>query len=282
MRQMKKLMLILLGNTLYAVAVALFILPNQLITGGTTGLALLAGHLWEIPIASFVAVFNILMFVLGAVVLGKAFALTTIVSSFYYPFILGQVQSVFGDLVLTEDPMLATVCAGLLIGFGIGIVIREGASTGGMDIPPLVLNKKFHIPVSVMLYVFDFGILLSQMLFSNKEQILYGMLLVLIYTMVLDKVLVMGTSQMQVKVISREYEAISRAIQEKMDRGTTLFEIEGGHLREESYAVLTVVPGRELARINDLIMGIDSQAFMIISQVNEVRGRGFTLGKEYR
>lgn len=282
MKQLKKLALILAGNTLYAVAVSLFILPGGLITGGTTGLALVAGHLWGIPVAAFVAAFNGLMFLLGAAVLGKAFALTTVVSSFFYPFILGQIQRLAGDLTMTTDPMLATVCAGLLIGCGIGVVIREGASTGGMDIPPLVLHKKLRLPVSALMYGFDFLILLAQMLFSNREQILYGMLLVLVYTVVLDKVLMLGSGQMQVKVISREYEAVSRVIQEKMDRGVTLFPIEGGHTRRPSYAVLTVVSGRELSRLNDLIMEIDDQAFLIISQVNEVRGRGFTLGKEYR
>lgn len=75
---------------------------------------------------------------------------------------------------VTDDKMLSTICGGLMIGMGIGVVIRCGASTGGMDIPPLVLNKKFGLPVSVMLYAFDFVILISQMLFTNKEEIVYG------------------------------------------------------------------------------------------------------------
>lgn len=282
MKELKKVGFILLGNTIYATAVALFILPAGLITGGTTGLAMVAGHLWGIPVASFVAIFNMIMFLLGAFVLGKAFAVTTVISTFYYPFILGQIQKLAGSEPVTRDLMLATVFAGLLIGAGIGLVIRAGASTGGMDIPPLILNKKLHIPVSALMYAFDCIILLFQVLFSNKEQVLYGMLLVLIYTIVLDKVLVMGTGQMQVKIISKEFKAINEAIQTKMDRGTTLFEIEGGHLREESYAVLTVVSGRELSRLNDMVMQMDSHAFMIINRVHEVKGRGFTLHKEYR
>lgn len=279
---MKKIITVLAGNTLYALAVSLFILPNGLITGGTTGLALVAQYKLGIPIAAFVGVFNVVMFVAGAAVLGKAFAFTTIISTFYYPFILGVFEGLFGSSPLTGDTMLATVFAGLLIGAGIGMVIRAGASTGGMDIPPLILNKKFRLPVSMTMSVFDCLILLTQMVFAGKEKILYGILLVLLYTMVLDKVLMIGQNQMQVKIISEQCEIISEAIQNRMDRGTTLLLIEGGHLRKASYAVLTVISGRELSKLNELVMGLDSNAFMIINQVSEVRGRGFTLHKEYK
>lgn len=278
----KKISIILLGNTLYALAVALFILPNNLITGGTTGLALVFQHQLGIPVSIFVGVFNIVMFVLGGIVLGKSFALTTIISTFYYPFILSIFEKVFGGGRMTNDTMLATLFAGLLIGAGIGMVIRAGASTGGMDIPPLILNKKLKLSVSVTMSVLDCLILLTQMLFSSKEMILYGILLVLLYTMVLDKVLMIGKNQMQVKIISEKSEAISEMIRTRLDRGTTLLYSEGGHTRKKSYAVLTIISNRELSKINDLTMEIDANAFMIINKVNEVRGRGFTLHKEYR
>lgn len=279
---MKKIATVLLGNTVYALAVALFILPGGLVTGGTTGLALLAYHQLGIPVSAFVGAFNIIMFGIGALVLGKSFAVTTIISTFYYPFILGVFVKFFGQSAITSDPMLSTVFAGLLIGIGIGMVIRAGASTGGMDIPPLVLNKIWNLPVSMTMLVFDCLILLSQMLFSNKEQILYGILLVLFYTTILDKVLLIGRNQMQVKIISEKYGEINQAIQAKMDRGTTLLASEGGHLGKASYTVLTVISKRQLTGLGELVMGIDPNAFMIINQVNEVRGRGFTLHKEYK
>ena len=279
---LKKIATVLAGNTVYALAVSLFILPNGLITGGTTGLALVAHAKLGIPIALFIGVFNIIMFVAGAFVLGKAFALTTMISTFYYPFILGVFERLSGNMVITQDRMLATVFSGLLIGAGIGMVIRAGASTGGMDIPPLILNKKWNLSISQTMSVFDCLILLSQMIFSNMEQILYGILLVLLYTMVLDKVLMTGRNQMQVKVISKKYDQISQEIQRRMDRGTTLLASEGGHLRESSFAVLTVISGRQLPKLNELVLEIDPNAFMIINQVTEVRGRGFTLHKEYK
>lgn len=278
-RFFRSLIAILVGNTVYSLGIVAFLLPNDIITGGTTGLALCAQHYFGIPISLSALVFNTAMFFVGAIVLGKAFALTTLVSSFYYPFILDLLQRFPVLSSVTEDKMLATVCAGLLIGAGIGIVIRAGASTGGMDIPPLVLNKRFGIPVSVSLYVFDFLILLMQMLFSDIEESIYGILLVLIYTFVLDKVLVLGMAQTQVKIVSKKYEEINTAINSQLDRGSTLIHAETGYLHRNSPMVLTVISNRELIRLNRLVTEIDPSSFMIISKVNEVKGKGFSLPK---
>ena len=276
-----KILTILVGLTCYAIGTALFVLPTDMIAAGTTGLTLLAEHYWGISLSGFVAVFNVLMFLLGLIELGKEFALSTLIATFYYPFALDQAIRVVGDHVFTEDPMLCAVFAGLMIGFSLGIVIKAGASTGGMDIPPLVLKKRVGIPVSVSMYAFDFVILLTQLTFRDKEKILYGLIMVMIYTVVLDKVLMMGARQMQVKIVSGQYERISALIQEKLDRGVTLLYIEGGHSGQPSKAVLTVVSPRELARLNSLVTEVDENAFMIISQVGEVHGRGFTLMKKY-
>ena len=276
-----KILTILVGLTCYAIGTALFVLPTDMIAAGTTGLALLAEHYWGISLSGFVAVFNVLMFLLGLIELGKEFALSTLIATFYHPFALDQAIRVVGDHVFTEDPMLCAVFAGLMIGFSLGIVIKAGASTGGMDIPPLVLKKRVGIPVSVSMYAFDFVILLTQLTFRDKEKILYGLIMVMIYTVVLDKVLMMGARQMQVKIVSGQYERISALIQEKLDRGVTLLYIEGGHSGQPSKAVLTVVSPRELARLNSLVTEVDANAFMIISQVGEVHGRGFTLMKKY-
>ena len=169
------------------------------------------------------------MFVVGLVELGKEFALSTLVATFYYPFALEQATRLVGDMVFTDDPILCAVFSGVMIGFALGIVIRAGASTGGMDIPPLVLKKRFGIPVSVTMYVMDFMVLIAQMTFGDRERILYGLIMVMTYTIILDKVLVIGVRQTQAKIISERYEEISTAIQEKMDRGTTLLYMEGGH-----------------------------------------------------
>lgn len=277
----KQVCIIIVGLTIYAFGLAVFVLPTDMIAAGTTGMALLAQRLWGIPISTFVAVFNVLMFGLGFLELGKTFALTTLVATFYYPVILDVAIAVVGDMVITQDPMLCAIFSGIIIGFSLGIVIKAGASTGGMDIPPLVLKKRFGIPVSASMYFFDAVILVGQMPFGDKERILYALIMVMVYTMVLDKVLMMGSKQIQVKIFSAKYEEISRAIQEKMDRGTTLLNMEGGHSRQKSMAILSIVSGRELSKINDIVMEIDENAFMIVNQVGEVRGRGFTMTKKY-
>ena len=160
---------ILFGLTVYAAGVVLFILPLDMIAAGTTGLGLMAQHFFGIPLSGFVAVFNIIMFGLGWLELGKKFAATTLLATFYYPFILDRLTALAGDFVFTTDPILCAIFAGIMIGFALGFVIRSGASTGGMDIPPLVLQKRFKFPVSVSMYVFDVAILLSQLLFRDRE-----------------------------------------------------------------------------------------------------------------
>lgn len=282
-RKLIKLCKIMFGNYIYSFAIAYFILPIGMITGGTTGIAIAMNHYLGMNISLFVTIFNVLMFVLGAWVLGWKFAMTTLVSTVVYPMFLvinQKLAEITG--LLTTDPMLCTVFAGLLIGMGIGLVIKEGASTGGMDIPPLVLHKKLGLSVAVTLNVLDIIILLVQITFTNREMTMYGIMLVLIYTYVLEKVLVLGKSKVEVKIISEKYKEINSAILENIDRGTTLFEVEGGYTRNEMYAILTVINQRELFAVNELVHEIDPDAFIIIGQVKEVRGRGFTKVKEYQ
>lgn len=278
----KKLAIILLGNFLYALAVAFFILPAGLITGGTTGIALFVQHFTGLAVSTFVSGFNVTMFVLGAMVLGRQFALTTLVSTFVYPLFLRLAETVAAHIgPLSRDPMLCTVFAGLLIGVGIALVIQQGASTGGMDIPPLVINKYTGVSVAVSIYAFDVVILAAQMVVSQREQVLYGILLVCIYSVVLEEFLLMGKSQVQVKVVSLQYREINRALQERLDRGTTLLAAQGGYSGQKVQLVLSVMSRRELFRVTELIRQIDPEAFLIIEQVKEVHGRGFTAKKKY-
>ena len=272
---------VILGNVFYAFVIRLFLLPGNLMTGGTTGIGLVVKHFTGTSISGFVLVFNIVMLIVGWTLLGKKFALTTVISSFTYPIALEAANHIFGDLVITTDPMLNTIFAGLGIGIGLGIVIRTGASTGGMDIPPLVLNKYFRIPVSVSLNIFDMLILVLQIVYNPPERVLYGVLLVMIYTTVLDKVLMMGNTKTEVKIISSQVEEIRQAILAQVDRGVTMLYGEGGYRQEQTQIVLSIVSNRELPRVEKLIRHIDPEAFMIVSRVTEVRGRGFSLSKHY-
>ena len=276
---LKQLAQVILGNTIYCLGIAAFVLPLNLITGGTTGIGLIVNYYFGIPIELFAAVFNIVMFALAWCMLGSQFAFSTLVSTLYFPFILGQLQKIEVIQSMTQDPLLGTIFAGLLIGVGLGIVIRSGASTGGVDIPPLVLNKKTGLSVSLGLYVCDVAILGGQMLFRETEKILYGILLIVIYTMVMDKVLVNGKDQMQVKIISDKTREMNIMIHEKLDRGTTFLKAETGYLHKDTMMLMTVVSGRELAMLQREVLEIDSKAFIVISEVKEVLGRGFSLRK---
>ncbi len=279
---LQSIFFVLFGNFSYALTVTLFLIPAGLVTGGTTGLALTANFLWDIPVSVFVLAFNVLMLILGFVILGKNFALTTLLSTFFYPISLEICQKNFEGIVLTNDLLLCTVFSGLGIGLSLGVVIRTGASTGGMDIPPLVLKKIFRVPVSVGMYGFDFTILLMQMLFRPAENVLYGILLVLIYTSVLDKMLLLGSSRTEVKIVTNKSRAISDAILNQVDRGVTLFYGEGGYLHKETEVVFSVISNRELIQVEKIVHDIDPECFMVVSRVSEVRGRGFSMKKRYK
>lgn len=125
MRLLAQIVIIMAGLSVYAAGVALFVLPMDMIAAGTTGLGLVAQHYWGIPLSIFVAGFNILMFVVGLVELGKEFALSTLVATFYYPFALEQATRLVGDMVFTDDPILCAVFSGVMIGFALGIVIGQ-------------------------------------------------------------------------------------------------------------------------------------------------------------
>ena len=272
---------IVVGNALYALTVVLFLVPSGLITGGATGIALAVNKVGGIAVSSVLFVVNMIMLVLGWVVLGRKFALNTIASTILSPLFLALWERVFAGFVLTDDLVLNTIFAGLGVGISLGITIRAGASTGGMDIPPLVLNKWFHLPVSATMMVFDFAILAMQAAFSPLQQSLYGIVLVIVYTMVLDKVLLLGTTRTEVKIISDKAGDICTAIQKELDRGVTILHGEGGYRHEREAVLLSVVSNRQLPRLEKLAHAIDPTCFMIVSHVTEVSGRGFSLDKDY-
>ena len=282
MSVLKSIIPVVIGNIIYALVVKLFILPTNLMSSGTTGIALLAHHFLGNPVSFFILIFNVCMLILGLIVLGKKFAMTTIVSTLMYPIALEFFNQTLGEFVITNNELLNTIFAGLGIGLALGIVLRSGASTGGMDIPPLVLNHFFRIPVSVSLYVFDFIILSSQSLYNPLERLLYGIILILLTSIVLDKVLLMGTTKTEVKIISPKFEKIAEEILSEMDRGVTLLNARGGYLKNEHSVVLSVVSNRELPKIEKLVRALDPDAFMIVSRVSEVWGRGFSTKKKYQ
>ena len=257
MKFLYKFIPVLVGNLIYALIVKLFILPTNLMSSGTTGIALFMNHMFEIPVSLFILIFNLCM-------------------------LMEFFNQCLGNYVITDNALLNTIFAGMGIGLALGIVIRSGASTGGMDIPPLLLHHFFRIPVSASLYVFDFIILSCQTLYNPMERLLYGILLILLTSVVLDKVILMGTTRTEVKIISPRSQEIAKNILSNVDRGVTLLDAKGGYSQQKQEVILTIISNRELPKIEKLIRNIDPDAFMVVSRVSEVWGRGFSSKKQYQ
>ena len=273
---------IVCGNALYSLSVAAFLEPAGLVTGGATGIALAVGRLTGLSVSGFLLFFNLAMLAWGWLVLGRAFALNTLASSILSPIFLALWERLLAGRGLTDDIVLCTIFSGLGIGAALGVVIRAGASTGGMDIPPLVLQKWFRWPVSITMMVFDVAIVLGQVPFSPLPQVLYGIVMILTHTIVMDKMLMMGESRTEVKLISERSEELCEAILSQLDRGVTILNGAGGYTHEPAAVLLSVVSNRELPKLERLVHDIDPACFLIVSRVTEVSGRGFSLDKKYQ
>ncbi len=278
---LKTALIVILGNFAYALAVAFFIEPSGLITGGGTGLALFFHRMLGFKTVHVAFVINTVLFFVGWRIMGRRFAANTLLSTFCFPVELHIAELLAVRFAPTDDIVLCTVFGGMIIGASLGIVIRTGASTGGMDIPPIVLNKFFGTPISGMMWAFDICILVLQALFAEKSLVLYGILMVIIYTNVLDRMLILGKAKTQIKVVSKKSEEIRRAILQDIDRGVTVIYGRTGYLGKDTEINLSIVSTRELARTEKLVHEIDPEAFIIVSRVSEVKGRGFTEQKKY-
>lgn len=267
------------GNAVLAFTVAAFTVPHGIIMGGATGLGLTLAHYLPFDLSAIIFVVNVCLFVLGALTLGKKFALATIASTFIYPTFLSIIRTIPGIENVTDNMMLATIYGGTLLGIGIGMIVRVGSSTGGTDIIALCCHKWFHMPVAVLMYIIDFAVLGAQLMFSDSEQIMYGILMLVLDTVVLNRVMLLGQSQIQLFVVSDKYEEIRQRMLMELDAGVTMVHIETGYGKAQQKAVMCVIPNRKLYSVKEMIQGIDEKAFITISQINEVRGRGFTMEK---
>jgi len=282
MRQIiKTALIVILGNFTYALAVAFFIEPAGLITGGGTGLALFFHHIFGVKTSYAVFAINTTLFLVGWRAMGRRFAANTLLSTFCFPIEIDIAEMMAEHFKLTDDIVLCTVFGGIIIGASLGAVIRTGASTGGMDIPPIVINKYFGLPISGVMWAGDICILVIQALFTEKTLVLYGIILVIIYTNTLDRLLILGKAKTQIKIVSKKNDDIRRSILQDIDRGVTVMYGRTGYLGKDTEINLSIVSARELAKTERLVHEIDPEAFIIVSRVSEVKGRGFTEQKKY-
>lgn len=268
---------LVIGNFLLAFLVAAFIMPFGIIMGGTTGIGIVLGRLFPaLDVALVVLALNMVLLLVGLAVLGKKFFLTTVTSSLMYPVALGLIERIPGIDCLTDDPLLAAIFAGCLMGIALGLVMRVGSSTGGMDVVALVLHHWFHLPLAALVYATDFIVMGGQAFLCDSQQILLGILVLVLETILLDKTMLLGKAQVQLFVVSSKSEEIRRALIWQAEVGVTMVKLETGFKGKETEGVLCVIPNRKVYDVTELVCSIDPSAFITIAKINEVRGHGFT------
>lgn len=266
------------GNLLLAFLVAAFIIPHDIVMGGTTGIGIALNRVlpW-LDVSVFVLVLNVILLFIGLFILGKHFFFTTAASSVLYPVFLGIFQRIPGIDSLTDNSLLASIFAGALMGIALGTVMRAGSSTGGMDVVELILHKWTHLPVALFVYIGDVVVIGLQAFSLPAEKTLLGILVLVLETILLDRAMILGKARIQLMVISDRCNEIREAILNRLSAGATQFFIETGRLKKQEKAVISVISERKVYEATELIHEIDPAAFITISKINEVRGRGFTL-----
>lgn len=272
----RTILLVLAGNAILALGIAWFIEPTGIISGGTTGIGLVMQSLFGLPIPVTYAVVNLVCFVLGLGILGWPFAAGTLLSTVMFPLILSAAEQLPPLTDVTGDWFLCAVAAGVLSGAGMGLVIGQGASTGGLDIPPILFNRCLGLPVGSVMLVLNLVTLAMQKIIATPKQMIYGILSVLVTSMVLDAVLKSGLQRTQVLIMSPQYARIQQLLLEHQI-GVTMFVSEGGYAQRTGQTVLCAVPSRRLPEVKQIVSQADPTAFVLVSAVSEIIGRGFSM-----
>lgn len=280
MFKLKNIVFIIIGNFLLACSVQWFIVPYDIPVGGVTGLGLILSHLNKINVETIILIINLLCLPLAYFYSGKELMCGSILSSFIYPICLGVVK-ILPDLSIMSDSLLISAfLSGIISGVGIGFVLKEGASTGGLDIVTIIISKKLHINLSLVMWSIDTMIMIGQSMFVECSRIVYGIIGGYLMTKMIDRVINSGEMKYQITIISKYYNEIKNGILEE-DEGVTLGYIESGLEGINQKAVMSIVSARKLNSIENLILEIDTQAFVTIHKIYDVKGRGFTSKKVY-
>lgn len=273
---LKDFLVIALGNFLLAISVQYFILPFDILTGGVAGVAVALAPIVPVSQKCIINFLVIGLFLVGWVILGKDFAVKTVVSSILYPIFI-DILSLF-PIPLEIPTLLASIYSGLFAGIGIGIVIRSGASTGGMDIPPLVLNHFTGIETSKFIFLTDALTCLLGLMNYPLEALLNGLISVILTSMVINKIeTAHGDDSLQVEIISSKWEELKQEIINELDRGVSIFNVQGGYTLEKRKMLMVIIDKREYSDLLEILEKIDKEAFVITTHVQSVYGQGFRL-----
>ena len=277
--QGRRMFMVTVGIVLNAFAVAAFCLPFNILVGGSTGMGRIIAHFTPLSVSTAVLIANLILLLAALIFMGKSYAVSIVYGSIMYPVFLGIFEKIPVVHHMVEDPFVSTVCGGILMGVGIGLVIRNGASLGGSDVIPQILHKRKKLPITPVMYGLDVAVLVCQGFLATPNEIILGILLTLTYSVVTDKVLLAGGGQVQFMIFSPKNPEIRKALIE-MGFGVTLLHGKTGYYEEEVDVVITILSVRFMNKVKDRILSIDDKAFMTIGSVREVDGRGFTLSMD--
>lgn len=265
------------GNFLVAVASVFFILPENILCGGVTTVALVLNAVLPISSVALISIINIGLFVVGALFLGRRFALNSFLSTLLYPLFVSMLSVLDAAPFREVDPLLASLYSGILMGVGLGLVFRVNASTGGMDIPALMLHRYLHVPPGQSVLIIDTITIAAGLPIFGLNAVLVGLIAVMSSTWTINWMQTLGGEAAQnLMIISEKYQEIQDYLLEDLSRGATILEGYGAWSKEKRPVLMCVVKTREYARVQRAVGRIDPKAFVIVNSVREVWGSGFT------
>ena len=268
---------ILLGCVLGAAAYPLFMTPNRIAPGGVTGVAMIVNSLSGLPVGAVSLALNIPLFVIGYRAMGKTFAFRSMIATVLFSLLI--------DLLplqpMTKDPLLGTLYGGVLLGIGLGLIMRGGATTGGSDMVARMVHRRFQfISVGVFLFAIDFAVVTAAGFLIGTTEALYALINIFLTSKVMDVVIVGFSGNKACFVISSRWQEISDRVMREMGRGVTHLISRGAWTGEERPTILCVISRSEIMALKRILREEDETAFIIIVEANETIGDGFTdMGK---
>ena len=265
----------IVGSALFSLGFSLFLQPNEINSGGISGLAMVIVEVTGVgSVGTLTILINLPLFILGAKKIG---------SRFFFGSLLGMLlSSVLIDAFalipfFVPDPMIATLYGGVLCGIGVGVVFAAGTSTGGSDILIRLLQLKYrNVPIGQISMAFDAAVVvLTGIVFRDASRALYSGLAAFICGKAVDLVVYRFDYSKVALIVTEQYDQIAQAIGDKLERGATFLDGEGSYSHKSTKVVLAVVKKRQLSELKELIMGIDPAAFVIVLEAHQVLGDGF-------
>lgn len=280
----KEIGFILAGNLIVACAVSFFVLPNNILTGGVSGVAVALQPIFHLEPVWVINVLTVSLYIIGALSLGRAFALKSLVSAICYPLFItltSYIVSTFPSDTFIMEEYLASIYSGLLMGIGVGLVFRVNASTGGMDIPALMIHKYTRLSSGNSVMLIDGLTVLLGVFTYGLNAALVGVMSVFVSGQAINKTVMMGSqSAKNVMIISEKWNEIQTYLLDKMERGVTILNAKGGYTQSERPVLMCVISTKQYPLFERDITIIDPKAFIIVQEVHEVSGYGFTYGDE--